>query len=408
MTTLFWIIIVIVLAEFILSKYLGYLNHKTWTDQLPEELSELYDADKYAKAQSYDKERTRLGHWSSFISLALLLGMLFLGGFSWLNDLAVNTSDNHIIQAILFFGVLFVASDLLSLPFALYGIFRIEEKYGFNKMTPKTFVIDKLKSYIITVLLGGGMTSLIVWFYYSTGTNFWLYAWMAVTFVSLFFSMFYTSLIVPLFNKLSPLESGSLREKIESFSSKVKFPLKNIFIVNGSKRSTKANAYFSGIGSRKSIVLYDTLMNDQSEEELVAILAHEVGHYKKRHIIQGMILSILHTGFLLFMVGLFVGNEQLSQALAVHTPNFHIGILAFGILFSPISMITGLFMNVLSRKNEYEADNYAKEHYGAEPLISSLKKLSVNHLSNLQPHPAYVFFNYSHPPLLARIENLKK
>jgi STE24 endopeptidase len=384
------------------------LNSKTWSTELPEALRNLYDPEKYAKAQAYDRDRNRLGNLSSYLSLALMLGMLFLAGFAWLNDLALSSSDNAIIQALIFFGVLYAVSDILSLPFAWYGIFHIEEKYGFNKMTPKTFILDKVKSYLLTAILGGGMIALVLWFYYTAGPRFWIYAWIAVTAVSLFFSMFYTSLIVPLFNKLSPLEDGALRSQIESFAQKVNFPLKNIFTIDGSKRSTKANAYFSGIGPQKSIVLYDTLMKDQTEEELVAILAHEVGHYKKKHVLQGMTISILQTGFLLFLVGIFVGNAQLSAALSVERPNFHIGILAFGILYSPISMVTGLFMNRFSRKNEYEADNYARENYSAPPLISALKKLSVNHLSNLNPHPAYVFFNYSHPPLLARIRNLER
>ncbi|MCP4121297.1 MAG: M48 family metallopeptidase [Bacteroidetes bacterium] len=407
MSTLFWLIIVFILGEFVLSKYLSRLNSKSWSPEVPEELRGLYDEEKYAKAQAYDKEKTKLGNISSYFSLALLLLMLFFKGFAWLNGWAMSVSSNPILQALLFFGMLAIVSDILSLPFSTYGIFHIEDKYGFNKMTWKTYFSDKIKGLLLSTILGGGLISLIIWFYHSAGPQFWLYAWIAVTAVSLFFAMFYTTLIVPLFNKLTPLEDGSLRNKIEEFAGKVSFPLTNIFVIDGSKRSSKANAYFSGLGSKKSIVLYDTLMKDQTEEELVAILAHEVGHYKRKHVQKSMIISILNTGLMLWLIGIFVGNAAFSNALSVAQPNFHIGILVFTILYSPVSMLTGVLMNMFSRKNEYEADNYAKDHYGPAPLISSLKKLSVSHLSNLQPHPLFVFFNYSHPPLLERIRNLR-
>lgn len=408
MTPIFWLIVAFIIIEFVISKYLDHLNDKTWTNELPEELKDLYDAEQYAKAQNYDKEKGKLSNISSYLSLALMLGMLFFQGFARLNDFAASITPEPILQALIFFGILYIASDIISLPFTYYGIFKIEEKYGFNKMTLPLFITDKLKGYLLTAILGGGLLSLILWFYYTAGSYFWLYAWGLVTFFSLFMTMFYTTLFVPIFNKLKPLEEGSLREKIEAFAKKVQFPLNNISVINGSKRSTKANAFFSGIGNKKSIVLYDTLMEEQTDEELVAILAHEVGHYKHQHVRKSMVISILHTGLILWLIGIFVGSDALSQALSVDVPNFHIGILAFGILYSPISMLTGLLMNHFSRKNEYEADNYAKEHYSAEPLISALKKLSVNHLSNLQPHPKYVFFHYSHPPLLARLRNLMK
>ncbi len=408
MTLVFYIIIAFILLEFIISKYLDHLNSKTWSNELPKELEDLYDAEKYAKAQEYDKAKGKLSNISSYLSLALMLGMLFFKGFAWLNDWAVSITDNAILQSLAFFGILFIISDILSLPFAYYGVFKIEERFGFNKMTIKTFILDKIKSYVMTAILGGGLFSLILWFYNTAGENFWLYAWGLVTAFSLFMTIFYTSIFVPIFNKLKPLEDGSLRTKIEDFAKKVNFPLNNISVIDGSKRSTKANAYFSGIGAKKSIVLYDTLMEDHTDEELVGILAHEVGHYKKKHIQKSIIISILNTGLMLFLIGKFVGNEVLSNALSVSEPNFHIGILVFGILFTPISMITGILMNMFSRKNEFEADNYAKENYSAQPLIDSLKKLSVNHLSNLQPHPSYVFFHYSHPPLLERLRNLAK
>jgi STE24 endopeptidase len=257
-------------------------------------------------------------------------------------------------------------------------------------------------------IVGGGILALIIWFYQSTGTNFWLYAWGLVAVFVLFMNMFYSKLIVPLFNKQTPLEAGDLRDKIAAYAETVGFKLDKIFVIDGSKRSTKANAYFSGFGSEKRVTLYDTLINDLDEDEIVAVLAHEVGHYKKKHVIFNLISSILLTGLTLYILSLFISNPMLSNALGVEIPSFHIGLIAFGMLYSPISEITGLIMNLFSRKFEYQADDYAKNTFKAEPLITSLKKLSKNSLSNLTPHPAYVFMHYSHPTLLERIRNLRK
>lgn len=408
MSPLFWLIIAILLAEFAWSRYLDRLNDSTWSPEVPDELKAYYDAEKYATAQAYHREQSLLSRISSGSSLAVILLMLFLKGFAALNGWAASITSQPILQTLIFFGVLYLVGQLLSLPFAIYGIFHIEDKYGFNKMTWRTFAADQIKSLLLTMVLGGGLLALITWFYYSAGQNFWWYAWIAVTAVSLFVTMFYTSLIVPLFNKLTPLPEGSLRSKIESFAREVGFPLQNISVIDGSRRSSKANAYFSGIGPRKSIVLFDTLIEDHTEEELVAILAHEIGHYKLKHIRQGLIISVLHTGLLLWLIGWFIGSAALSHALGVPEPNFHIGILAFGLLYSPISTATGLLMNRLSRRNEFQADAYAKLHYTPEPLMNALKKLSVKHLSNLKPHPLYVSFYYSHPPLMQRLAALRQ
>lgn len=407
MSLLFILIVVFIIGEWLLGVYLDHLNGKLWTAELPEELQDVYEPEKYAKAQRYEQERNRLGTWSSTVTLIATLLFLFLGGFPWLNGLVTQWFDAPVLQALAFFGLLSLPGLLLSLPLSWYSVFHIEERYGFNKTKPARFVMDKIKGLLLTVAIGGGILSLIVWFYHTAGSLFWLYAWIAMTVISLFFATFYTTLLAPIFNKLSPLEAGSLRSKIEAFAAKIHFPLDKVMVIDGSKRSTKANAYFSGLGNTKNIVLFDTLIEQQDEEEIVAILAHEVGHYKHKHIYQGMLINTLHTGLFFYLIGLFVGSEALSQALGVAEPNFHVGILAFGMLFRPISTVTGLMMNAFSRKNEYEADNYAKTYYRPEPLITSLKKLSAHHLSNLQPHPLYVLFYYSHPPLLARIRNLK-
>jgi STE24 endopeptidase len=301
-----------------------------------------------------------------------------------------------------------IASDIINTPFSYYSTFVIEEKFGFNKTTKKTFFLDKLKGWLMMAIVGGGILALIIWFYQSTGTYFWLYAWGLVAVFVLFMNMFYSKLIVPIFNKQKPLEAGSLRDKISDYAQTVGFKLDKIFVIDGSKRSTKANAYFSGFGSEKRVTLYDTLINDLEEEEIVAVLAHEVGHYKKKHIIFNLFASILMTGLMLYILSLFISNPLLSNALGVEIPSFHMGLIAFGLLYAPISEITSLIMNVFSRKFEYQADDYAKNTYKAEPLITSLKKLSKNSLSNLTPHPAYVFMHYSHPTLLERILNLRK
>ena len=407
-TTIFYVIIAILVFEFIFSNYLSYLNSTRRSVLLPKELEGIYNEEKYAKSQKYGKINTRFSYITSGFSFILVMLMFFLGGFAYIDEIAREITNNQILIAIIFFGILMFANDILSTPFDIYSTFVIEEKFGFNKTTAKTYVLDKLKSYLLGGIIGGGMMALIIWFYTLTQEMFWLYTWGAVSFFSVFMLMFYSNLIVPIFNKQTPLPDGELRSEIEKFSSKVGFTLKNIFQINGSKRSTKANAYFTGLGSKKRIVLYDTLINDMENKEIVAVLAHEIGHYKKKHSLQGMIISILQTGVILFLFSLFVSNPVFSQALGVETASFHIALISFGILFTPISTITSLFMNILSRKNEYEADKYAKDNYDGEKLISSLKKLSVNNLSNLTPHPFYVFMYYSHPPLLSRINAIKK
>jgi len=310
----------------------------------------------------------------------------------------------------LYFGILGIAADIFSTPFSVYSTFVIEEKFGFNKTTPKTFIFDKIKGWFLSAIIGGGLFSLIIWIFESTGIYFWLYAWFVVSVFSIFMAMFYSNLIVPLFNKQTPLEDGELRNAIQTFSEKVGFKLKNIYVIDGSKRSNKANAYFTGLGMKKRIVLYDTLIKNHSIDELVAVLAHEIGHYKKRHTLLGVFLSIFQTGLMLFILSLFIAkgselSEILSGALQAQA-SFHIGILVFGLLYSPLSLILGLIMNIISRKNEYAADHFAGKNFSAKALIEALKKLSVNNLSNLTPHPVYVFFHYSHPPLLERLKAL--
>lgn len=405
---LFWIIIAILVLDFLFEKYLGYLNTTTMSDVIPDEVKGIYDEEKYKKQQAYQRENQKFGLLSSSFSIIITLSMFLFYGFALVDGWAWSFTGNAILAAMIFFGIIMFASDILTTPFDVYDTFKIEEKYGFNKTTPKIFVFDKIKGWLVSALIGGGLLALIIFIYQKTGNMFWIYAWIVVSAFSIFMAMFYSNLIVPLFNKQTPLEEGELRNAISDFSKKVGFKLDNIFVIDGSKRSTKANAYFTGLGAKKRIVLYDTLINDLETEELVAVLAHEIGHNKKKHVVQGLLIGLIQTGIVLFIFGLLINNPLLSKALGVEEPNFHIGMVAFGVLYSPISFFTGIFMNMLSRKNEYQADRFAAENYKPEALASALKKLSINNLSNLTPHKTYVFFHYSHPTLLQRLAFLKQ
>ena len=406
-TTLFYIIIGILVISFIVDKILETLNEKRFDDEIPEKLKDVYDKKEYKKSQAYKKTKAKFSKITSIFSTTLTLVFFFLDGFNFIDTIARNHTENPILMALIFFGIILLVSEIIAIPLSYYSTFVIEDKFGFNKSTKKIFWSDKIKGILMSALLGGGILALIIWFYQLTGENFWIYAWILVALFSLLMNMFYAKLIVPLFNKQSPLEAGVLKTAIEKYAEKVGFTINNIFVIDGSKRSTKANAYFSGFGSQKRITLYDTLINDLETDEIVAVLAHEVGHYKRKHIVFNLISSILLTGLTLFVLSIFINSPLLSGALGVSIPSFHIGLIAFGILYSPISRITGLFMNFMSRKFEYQADNFAKDTFESKALITSLKKLSKNSLSNLTPHPAFVFAQYSHPTLLERIKNLE-
>jgi len=407
-STVFVIIVIIIVADFVLERYLHYLNRKSMTDELPSEVRDVYDADQYRKQQEYKKTNDRFGTLTSSISVIIILLMLFLGGFSLVDTWTRGITTHPILMVLIFFAILALASDLISTPFSIYDTFVIEEKFGFNRMTPGTFLSDKIKGWLLGALIGGGLLAVVVWFYQRTGELFWIYAWFLAVSFTLFMAMFYSSLIVPLFNKQTPLPEGELRDGIEGFCKKAGFKLVNIFVIDGSKRSSKANAYFAGLGPKKRIVLYDTLIRDLTSEEIVAVLAHEIGHYKKKHIYVGLLAGVAQTGITLFILSLLIAEPMLSKALGSAEPSFHLGLIAFGILYSPISLLTGLLMNYLSRRNEYAADRFVRENGDPEALIRALKKLSSKNLSNLTPHPAYVFFHYSHPTLLQRVRALKQ
>lgn len=405
--TILYLLIGLLTFDFLLNKLLGVLNNRSRKEPVPVELEGIYDKEKYATSQAYQSEVFRFSIISSTFSFLLMLSVLWLGGFGWLDEYLRGIAPVEPLTSLYFFGTIYVISDLIGIPFDLYGTFVIEEKYGFNKMTAKTYIQDKIKGYLLTIIVGGIIASLFIVSVMFFEENFWIYFWIVISAFMIFINMFYTSLIIPLFNKLSPLEDGDLKSAITNYSKKVGFPLNNIFVIDGSKRSSKGNAFFSGLGKKKKVVLYDTLIEKHTNEELVGVLAHEVGHFKKKHIIWSMILSILQTGFMLWLLSKFIFSSEISWALGGNVTALHLNVFAFAILFSPISTIIGVIMNLFSRKNEYEADEYAVRTYGKEPLITALKKLTADSLGNLTPHPWYEFMNYSHPSLLKRIRAMQ-
>jgi STE24 endopeptidase len=402
------IIVIISAAGFLFDNLLEYLNLRHMRPDVPPSVADFYDAEKYRKSLAYHREATRFSFLTGSLSFAAGITLLLTGGYGWLDGQLREITQDSFFLPLLFFAVLGLAADILSLPFQIYTVFVIEEKYGFNRTTRKTFFADKLKGYLLAVVIGiplfWAFTEIIeLW-----GSRFWIgFGMMAAAFI-LLVNLFYTSLILPLFNKLTPLPEGELLSAIESFSSKAGFPVRQVLVMDGSKRTSKANAFFTGLGRQKKVVLFDTLIAKHSTDELVSVLAHEVGHYKKKHIVWGYVLSVIQAFFTLWVLSLLVFSPELSQAMGGSTYAIHLNLLAFGILYSPVSAVTGLVMTLLSRKNEFEADAYAKRMHSGRALAAALKKLSVDNLSNLFPHPWYVFFTYSHPPLLQRLARLEQ
>ncbi|HDR89586.1 MAG TPA: M48 family peptidase [Bacteroidetes bacterium] len=404
---IFYLIIGILLMEYLVERILGQLNLNHYQTTVPRELRKICDEEKYRQAREYYVANHRFSMVTSGFHLLLILGMLVFGGFALVDHWVHQIAGHPVWVTLLFFGILMLASSLINIPFEAYDTFVIEEKFGFNRTTVKTFIADHIKSWILGGITGGGILALVVWFWTLTGPSFWLWAWGLITLFSLFITMFYSTLIVPLFNKQRPLEEGSLRNAIESFTQKAGFRLDSIYVIDSSRRSTKSNAYFSGLGRKKRVVLFDTLIDEMSEEEIVAILAHEVGHYKKKHIWKGLLAGTAQTGLTLFLLSLLINEPVTAGVLGTEQHGFHTGLLVFGLLYSPVSTLLGIVMNRFSRKNEFQADAFAREQYNGEALASALKKLSVKNLSNMNPHPLYVFVHYSHPPLLERIKRLQ-
>lgn len=403
--TLFFVIIFLVVTGFIVDQLISWLNHRSRFSDIPQLLAGVYTPERYGHYLDFKSVSYRFGLLLSWLSFAATLFMLF-AGFVMVDDFVSSVTDSPVLQALLFFGTIGLVADLLSTPFDVYDTFVIEQKFGFNKSTPAIYIGDKLKSWLLAAVIGGGLLSLIVWLYGQLGSSFWWLAWIAITVFSLFFSLFYSNLIVPLFNKQTPLEPGELRDKLNNLAERTGFSLTNIFVIDGSKRSTRANAYFTGFGSRRRIVLYDTLIGKQSSDQITAILAHEVGHYRKKHTIKTLIMSVIQSGIILYLFSVIVGNPVIYQAMGSNGQGFHLGLIVFFILYSPVSSVTSVLMNYISRRFEYQADRFAAENADPESMISALKLITSDNLSDLTPHPWHVFLNYSHPPLKERIENI--
>jgi STE24 endopeptidase len=406
MDALLALILALVIINFIIDETLGYLNNKWRKKPVPTELGDIYSTEKYSTYQHYKKENYRLSIVSSSLSLILTLIML-IAGFKLLDELLRSFIGHEIILSILFFGVISLASDIIFMPLDLYQTFVIEQKYGFNTMTLKTYLLDKLKSYFLAIVIGLPVLYLIIWLYFKFGSDFWWMVWIVVSILSIAISFLYSNVIVPLFNKQTPLEEGELRNRIQELAIETDFKLDKVFVIDGSKRSTRANAYFAGFGSRKRIVLYDTLIKTQSVEEIVSVLAHEIGHYKHKHTIKGIVTSIIQTGVLLFLFSLIINNAGIYSSMGTQ-PGFHIGLIVFLILYSPVSFFLSFGTNYISRKYEYQADRYAADNSSGDALVSALKSLTSNNMSDLTPHPWYVLAHYSHPPLMQRIRALKQ
>ena len=404
---IFYLLISIILFNFIKDYFLDYLNSKFFDKKIPENLRDIYDKEKYQKSQDYKKTLYKFGKISKAYSLTILLLFFFLDGFLLVDNFARSLFESELLISLSFFGIIFFGSDILNLPFSLYSIFIIEEKFGFNKTTFRIYFFDKIKSWFITILFGGGILSFIIFQFETVGKDFWIVAWVFITTISILINGFYAQIIVPLFNKQTKLEEGNLKNDIEKYSKKVGFDLSNIFVIDGSKRSTKANAYFSGFGKQKRVTLYDTLLNKLNDNQIIAVIAHEIGHYKKNHIIFNLIFSTIQTGLMLYILSLLIYLPIFSEALGIQNHSFHIGLITFSILYTPISEIFSLIFNVFSRKFEYQADHYAKETFNSKHLIEALKVLSKDSLSNLTPHPKYVWWHYSHPTLAQRIKHLQ-
>jgi len=405
---LFIIILIIYIADFLFERYLSFINIKSAQRPIPTILQDVYDAEKYAKQQRYIQTNARFGMITATFTFVVMMFMLLLGGFGWLDSVVRSFNFSEIITTLVFFGILFFVSDILNIPFEIYDTFVIEQKFDFNRITHKIFILDKLKTYFLVILIGGFLVSAMVYLYQLTPQYFWLLAFLVVTIFLLFMLLFNSNIIVPFFNKQTPLAEGELRNEIENFAHKAGFSIKNIYVIDGSKRSTKANAYFTGFWHKKRIVLFDTLIEKMTMQEIVAVLSHEIGHYKHHHVLKNLAVMLPSNLLLFFLLGIILRNYIFAQALGGHQASFHLNVLCFGILYTPVSTILDIFNNMISRKFEFQADNFSKSHNLDNELVSGLKKLSATSLSNLTPHPFVVFVKYSHPTVYQRIKRLLK
>jgi STE24 endopeptidase len=402
------VILAIIVGSYFLDLFVERLNLRNLKTELPAEFVGYFDRERYRKSQEYLFENTRFSLVSSSITTPVIIAFILLGGFNFVDRLARSFHLDGILTGLVFAGILLVASQALELPFSIYDTFVIEEKYGFNRTTPKTFILDLIKGWILAVLIGGVAFYIIIWFFENGGRWAWIYCWIGVTLFQMILLFLAPVIIMPLFNKYTPLQKEDLREAIEKYAKSQDFKMKGVYQMDGSRRSSKSNAFFSGFGRFRRIVLYDTLIEKHTTDELVSVLAHEMGHYKKGHIWKSLILSVLTLGLMFFIVSLFLNNRQLFAAFRMEQTSVYASLVFFGFLYNPIDTILSLFTNMLSRRNEYEADRYAVETCNnPSAMIEALKKLSVDNLSNLSPHPLKVFFSYNHPPVLERIRAIR-
>jgi len=406
--TITWIILLSVVLGSVMNFIADKLNLKALKPTMPKEFEDVYDAEAYSKSQEYSKVKTKFGWIEDGVSLIGFIAFWFLGGFEWINNWAVSWEFSFIPTALIFLGSLSILSGIMSTPFGLYNTFVIEERFGFNKTTWKTWIIDAIKGLGLTAVLGIPLISAVLWVLQMLGPLAWLYAWLGMQVFTVIIQFIAPKWIMPIFNKFTPLEDGSLRSAILEFAAKVKFDLQNIFVIDGSKRSAKSNAFFTGFGKNKRIALYDTLVEKHTEPELVAVLAHEIGHYKHKHIIKSNILNVVTSFITFWLLGVFMKEQALYEAFFMSTAPIYAGIIFFSMVLSPLQMVLSYFLNKLSRKHEFEADAFAANHTNnPESMVSALKKLSRDNLSNLTPHPFYVKLHYSHPPVLERIQAIQ-
>ncbi len=405
---LLYLVLAFLVLDFFVDLFFEILNFNHRLKPLPDKIQSLFSIETNQKQLNYQKDNFRFGIITGSVSSILII---FVVAFKILPQfdyfLRLHIVDEYALT-FAFFGVLFFLSFIFSIPLDWYQTFVIEEKYGFNKTSYKLFFMDKLKSLILTILLGGLLLFVLLWFYFQTLQLFWLFAWVFMSLFSVFISLFYSNLIVPLFNKQKPIEEGSLKDEILAFCKKVDFKLKDVYVIDSSKRSTKTNAYFTGFGPKKRIVLYDGMIEKFSKDEIVAVLAHEIGHYKHRHTLWGLITSLISSGISLFLLGLLMNHPVLSKLLGNDFSSFHMSILAFALLYSPVDLIITPLSSILSRRHEFQADAFAARYGYANALKLALVRLTGDNLSNLNPHPFYVWFHYSHPPVIARIERLER
>ncbi len=402
------IILVTLIGSYLLDKVADFLNLGSLNQPLPEEFNDHFDQQKYSDSQDYLKTNTKFGFITSSFDLVIILSFWFSGGFQFIDSVVRSFHFGSITSGLIFTGILLFLRLLISLPFSIYSTFVIEEKFGFNKTTPRLFIMDLVKSVFLSAVLGGILLSLILGLFEFGGHFAWIMCWGASAIFLLCVQYIVPTWIMPLFNKFEPLEDGPLKEAIVGYATSIDFKLANIFVMDGSKRSSKSNAFFTGFGKNKRIVLFDTLIKEQTIEELVSILAHEMGHYKKKHILKHMGLGVLQMGIIFYLISIFISHESLFQAFFMKEVSIYAGLIFFGMLYSPIDFFLSIILQIFSRRDEYEADCFAAETTGNSlPLITALKKLSAHNLSNLTPHPFYVFLNYSHPPVLERINTLK-